>query len=71
MIIDPDYIPAEVLRAQDGKKVKVTLADGRVIGEGEFHYQEDVSRLEIDMRLDNVEVGAWLMDQAVIFEKDK
>lgn len=68
--MDPsDYISAEVLRAQDGKKVKVTLEDGRVIGEGELHYQEDTSMLEIDMRLNDVEVGAWLMDQSVIFKK--
>lgn len=71
--MDPDfftYLPAEVLRAQHGKKVKITFEDGRVIGEGELRYEEDTSALNVDIRLDNLELGSWLMDESVIFKKE-
>lgn len=59
-----DRFPKEVLKAQDGKRVVVTVEDGgRVIGEGTFKYQEDTGDLSVDIRPNNLEMGSFLMDE--------
>lgn len=59
-----DHFSKETLKAQDGKRVPLTVGNGGpVIGEAIFRYEEDTGRLVFGARFDNSQVEAWLRDE--------
>ena len=54
----------EVLESQDGKKVLLILENGGpVIGEAVLKYNAAEGVLEADMRIDNLKVAEFLMNE--------
>lgn len=65
-----DQITKEVLKAQDGRRVNLTLSgDGPVIGEVIFRYDEATGSLEVGGRIDNNKVTAWLLTEMIANSK--
>lgn len=61
----------DALKAQEGKKVPVTLEPGGpVIGEATLHYDDSTKSLQAQFTVDNPEVAQFLGEgPAVIFKK--
>lgn len=66
----PDFeqFSKEALRAQDGKRVPLTLGvGGPIVGEAVFHYEEDTDSLRFDSHIDIDPVRDWLIDEVSKF----
>lgn len=62
----------EVLRAQDGKCVPLTLGvGGPVVGQAIFRYNEDTAELEIGTRIEAVPVAEWLAEEVTNFSTEE
>ena len=63
MMGDHERLSKEVMKAQDGKRVPLTIAGtDKIVGEAIFRYNEDKAELEIGARIDSVPVAEWLAD---------
>jgi hypothetical protein len=63
----------EALKAQDGKRVPLTIEPGGpVIGEAVFRYDEATGNLAAGLRIDDDQIASWLTlpDEAIIFKKE-
>jgi hypothetical protein len=68
---DREVYSKEALKAQDGKRLPLTLEDGTVVGEVVFRYEEDTCRLVFDARLDNVDITNHLMEKLLHPEENE
>jgi hypothetical protein len=71
--MDHDHFTEEALKAQDGKKVPLTLEfGGPVVGEATLRYDSDAKALVADMRFDDTKSEALLGGEtsAIIFKKE-
>lgn len=66
------YFTEESLRAQDGKKVPLTLEiGGPVVGEATMHYDEGEKVLMADLRVDDPTAKSFIeQDPSFIFKKE-
>lgn len=68
-----DHFTEEALKAQDGKKVPLTLENGGpVIGEATLRYDSNTGELRTDMRIDDPQVAIVLGQDAsaIIFKRE-
>lgn len=68
-----DRFTEEALKAQDGKKVPLTLENGGpVIGEATLRYDSDTGELKTEMRIDDPQVAEFLGQDlsAIVFKKE-
>lgn len=69
----PEKFTKEVLKAQDGKKVPLTLKNGGpAIGEATLRYDPDTGALIADMKVDDIQVAKVFGQEAsaIIFERE-
>ena len=60
-----EHFSREVLKAQDGKRVNLTLENGGpVIGEAVLRFEETTGNLELDAWIDHLELDVWIDNKA-------